>query len=162
MNQATNYMRVTGPHRCIRCEGFECETSEELTAHLDSKHPGWMTEILRPEMCEQPTMNPNTTPEEMAKKLFEHLTVDCLCKDVAPPNANECRKCATEIITEFLPIAQRPLQQRVEELEKVLERLANSWHDADPARHSHFEMFERCSARDCVEARQALNPKEKK
>lgn len=55
MTEQSNYMRVVGPHYCIRCEGFECETSEEMMEHLNSKHPGWMTETLRPEMMTKPT-----------------------------------------------------------------------------------------------------------
>ena len=54
VSESANYMRVVGPHCCIRCD-FKCDTSDEMTEHLNSKHPGWMTEKLRPEMFTEPT-----------------------------------------------------------------------------------------------------------
>ena len=127
MNQATNYMRVTGPHRCVRCEGFECETSEEMTAHLDSKHPGWKTETLTPETYAKYVNPGQPASEEIADAKVIHITNE------------ELRDALKILLTEALPgcndkvmsghawvdmlyeeAAQRQSQQRFEAATKTI------------------------------------------
>ena len=50
---------------------------------------------------------------------------------------------------------QRQSQQRIEELEKALELSARRYHDL----HTSSWTFEECQGKECVETRQALNPK---
>ena len=69
-----NYMRIVGPHCCIRCD-FKCAESEEMTEHLNSNHPGWMTEMLRPEMFVQPTKDLGNQPKDRAQELAEAIKI---------------------------------------------------------------------------------------
>ena len=96
MTDKLNYMRVVGPHRCIRCDKFECDTSEEMTGHLNSKHPGWMTETLRPEMADPKTEPTDADRERIAKALFIDMDVYSItfCEHGNPPPW--CLRCKIE------------------------------------------------------------------
>ena len=72
----------------------------------------------------EPTMNPNITPEEMAHKVcrshFHNMGVGEYVRRL--PTRPDWQ-LDEKVIAEAIQSAQRPLQQRIEELEKVLGNL---------------------------------------
>lgn len=89
MADKLNYMRVIGPHCCIRCD-FKCDTSEEMTEHLNSKHPGWMTERLQPDMV-APKPEPNEADRERASIFFDGPI--CSHRKNRGAFSNDCQIC---------------------------------------------------------------------